>query len=197
MKKNVKFKQVLIITVIILLFQPVLINLSSPQSGQVFANEGISRSKAYAGLAFTTLLAYSIRNFRRDSEGSSWSEETIDYDNDDLYWLARAVTGEARGEPYRGQIAVAAVIINRVKSEEFPDTIYDVIYQPGQFAAVDDGQINLAPVDSAYSAAREALRGNDPSQGALYFYNPDTARTLWWLETREKTVRIGDHVFAE
>ena len=193
-----RYKKIIVIIIIMLFIHPMIINILSPSRGQVSANQGIDRGKAYLGLALTGLVVYGLKNFRGDSqEEITREEESFDYDNEDLYWLARAVTGEARGEPYRGQIAVAAVIINRARDEGFPYTIYEVIYQPGQFAAVDDGQINLAPVDSAYSAAREALRGNDPSQGALYFYNPDTARTLWWLETRDKTVRIGDHVFAK
>ncbi len=116
---------------------------------------------------------------------------------DEIKLLARVVHGEARGEPYEGQVAVAAVILNRVASSNFPDTIEEVVYQEGQFIAVEDGQYNLDPGESALQASVEALEGEDPSEGAYYFYNPMTARTFWWLRTIEKTVQIGNHVFAK
>ncbi|ACL69550.1 cell wall hydrolase [Halothermothrix orenii] len=115
----------------------------------------------------------------------------------ELELLARAIHAEARGEPFIGQVAVGAVIINRVLSPHFPDTFYGVIYQPGQFTAVVDGQINLTPNRTAFRAAREALKGNDPTMGALYYYNPKTAENKWWFATRRLLVTIGDHVFAK
>lgn len=114
----------------------------------------------------------------------------------ELELLARVIYGEARGEPFIGQVAVGAVVINRVLSSRFPDTFYGVIYQPGQFTCVADGQINLQPDSTAYRAAREALRGIDPTLGALYYYNPKTARNRWWFKNRRTTVTIGNHVFA-
>ena len=117
------------------------------------------------------------------------------YTNSDLYLLAKCVHAEARGEPYVGQVAVAAVILNRVKSAEFPNTISGVIYQPWAFTAVNDGQINLEPNDSAYSAAKDAMNGWDPSYGCLYYYNPETA-TSKWIWSRQTVVTIGKHVFA-
>lgn len=115
----------------------------------------------------------------------------------DIDLLARAIHGEARGEPFIGQVAVGAVIINRVLSSYFPDTFYEVIYQKGQFSAVDDGQINLPPNRTAYRAAMEALKGTDPTMGALYFYNPRTAKNQWWFKTRRMLVTIGDHIFTK
>lgn len=115
----------------------------------------------------------------------------------ELDLLARAVYGEARGEPYLGQIAVAAVIINRVLSWQFPDTFAQVIYQQGQLSAVGDGQINLRPNRTAYRAARAALKGNDPTNGALYFYNPKTATRVSFFKGRRVITRIGDHLFVE
>ena len=115
----------------------------------------------------------------------------------ELNLLARAVHGEARGEPYIGQVAVAAVIINRVLSPSFPNTFAQVIYQGGQFSAVSDGQINLAPNQTAYRAAREALNGSDPTKDALYFYNPDTATRVSFFEGRRVITKIGNHVFVE
>lgn len=115
--------------------------------------------------------------------------------NNDLYLLAKCVYAEARGESYTGQVAVAAVILNRVKSADFPNTIAGVIYQPWAFTAVNDGQINLEPNQTAYSAARDALNGWDPTYGALYYYNPRTA-TNKWIYSKKTTVTIGKHVFA-
>ncbi len=120
---------------------------------------------------------------------------TNGYSSSDIYLLAKCVHAEARGEPYVGQVAVAAVILNRVKSPEFPNTISGVIYQPWAFTAVNDGQINLEPNDSAYSAAKDAMNGWDPSYGCLYYYNPETA-TSKWIWSRQTVVTIGKHVFA-
>lgn len=120
---------------------------------------------------------------------------TASYTSQDLYLLAKCVHAEARGEPYVGQVAVAAVVLNRVDSPEFPNTISGVIYQPWAFTAVHDGQINLEPNESAYSAAKDALNGWDPTYGCLYYYNPETA-TSEWIWTRTTVVTIGKHVFA-
>ncbi|MGM0499392.1 MAG: cell wall hydrolase [Bacillota bacterium] len=115
----------------------------------------------------------------------------------ELNLLARAIHGEARGEPYLGQVAVAAVIINRVLSRQFPNTFAQVIYQGGQFSAVSDGQINLTPNQTSYRAARDALRGSDPTNGALYFYNPKTATRVSFFRGRRVITKIGDHLFIE
>lgn len=113
----------------------------------------------------------------------------------DLNLLARCIYAEARGEPYVGQVAVAAVVLNRVKSASFPNTIAGVIYQPWAFTSVNDGQINYTPNDSAYKAAQDALNGWDPSYGSLYYYNASTA-TSKWIYSRKTVVTIGKHVFA-
>lgn len=115
--------------------------------------------------------------------------------NSDLYLLAKCVYAEARGEPYTGQVAVAAVILNRVESANFPNTISGVIYQPWAFTAVHDGQISLEPDQTAYNAARDALNGWDPTYGCLYYYNPITA-TSQWIYSRQTVVEIGEHIFA-
>ncbi len=115
----------------------------------------------------------------------------------DKQLLARAVNGEARGEPYEGQVAVAAVILNRVRHSSFPNTISGVIYQPGAFTAVSDGQINV-PIDpnsTVYKACTDALSGWDPSNGAIYYFNPDTA-TNKWIWSRPLIVKIGKHRFC-
>lgn len=117
------------------------------------------------------------------------------YTNSDVNLLARLIYGEARGESYTGQVAVAAVVLNRVKSSSFPNTISGVIYQPYAFTAVSDGQINLTPNATALKAAKDALNGWDPTGGAIYYYNPSTA-TSKWIYSRKVTVTIGRHVFA-
>lgn len=113
----------------------------------------------------------------------------------DLYLLAKCVYAEARGEPYVGKVAVAAVILNRVEHPDFPNTIAGVVYQPWAFTAVYDGQINLEPDQDSYSAAQDALNGWDPTYGSIYYYNPATA-TSQWIFSRETVVTIGRHVFA-
>lgn len=110
--------------------------------------------------------------------------------------LARIINGEARGEPYEGQVAVGAVVLNRVKSPSFPNTIAGVVYQPGAFTAVIDGQINAGMYSSSYSAARDALNGWDPSGGAIYYYNPATA-TSSWIWSRPVIKQIGRHKFCK
>jgi len=116
----------------------------------------------------------------------------------DIQLLARCVNGEARGEPYIGQVAVAAVILNRVKHPSFPNTLAGVIYQPGAFTAVQDGQINV-PIDpnsTVYKACTDAMNGWDPSEGAIYYYNP-AKTTNKWIYSREVIKTIGKHVFAK
>ena len=116
-------------------------------------------------------------------------------DGEDVYLLASVIHGEARGEPYEGQVAVGAVVLNRVESDNFPDTIAGVIYQNGAFDAVRDGQISLTPNETAIQAAIDALSGNDPTEGALYYWNPTTA-TSRWIWSVPITTSIGNHVFG-
>ncbi|RNB91972.1 spore cortex-lytic enzyme [Brevibacillus fluminis] len=110
--------------------------------------------------------------------------------------LARLVYSEARGESYTGQVAVAAVVMNRLQSSEFPKTIRDVIFQAGAFTATDDGQFWLTPDSTAYLAAQDAVRGWDPSGNALYYFNPITA-TSKWIWTRPQIKQIGHHIFTK
>ncbi len=117
------------------------------------------------------------------------------YRESELSLLARLVSGEARGEPYIGQVAVAAVVLNRVRSDEFPDTVSGVILQPGAFDAVWDGQFDMTPTDSAVRAARDAMNGWDPTGGCTYYYNPSTA-TNEWIWSRQVQLTIGQHAFA-
>lgn len=113
----------------------------------------------------------------------------------DSYLLARLVYGEARGEPYTGQVAVAAVVLNRVDSSSYPNTISGVIYESGAFTAVSDGQINLTPNDTAIRAAKDAMSGWDPTSGCLFYYNPSTA-TNAWIRSKTVVLTIGEHAFC-
>ena len=127
---------------------------------------------------------------------SSSSSSSSNYSDADVQLLARLIYGEARGESYVGQVAVGAVVMNRIKSSSFPNTMSGVIYQGYAFTAVADGQINLTPDANAKKAARDAMNGWDPTYGAIYYYNPATA-TSAWIFSRKTTVTIGNHVFAK
>ena len=141
------------------------------------------------GIAGTkTLNAMGIYNSSNSSSSSSNSTN--------LNLLSRLVYGEARGEPYSGQVAVAAVVLNRVKSSSFPNTVSGVIYQSGAFDVVSDGQINMTPNETAKKAAQDAINGWDPSYGAIYYFNPSTA-TNKWIWSRPMTVKIGKHRFCK
>ena len=123
------------------------------------------------------------------------SQEAASSDDGDLALLARLISAEARGEPYQGQVAVGAVVLNRMKHPSFPNTMSGVIYQPGAFSCIDDGQFNEPVADSAYRAAQDALNGVDPSGGAIYYFNPVTA-TNKWIWSRPLIVQIGNHRFC-
>ena len=142
--------------------------------------DGIAGTKTLSAMGITS----------SSSSGSSSSNSS------DLNLLARAIYGEARGESYTGQVAVGAVILNRVKSSSFPNTIAGVIYQSGAFDAVSDGQINLTPDSTAKKAAQDAMNGWDPTYGAIYYFNPNTA-TNKWIWSRPMTVTIGKHRFCK
>ena len=142
------------------------------------------------GIAGTsTLKAMGINSSSSNSNGSS------SY-NSNLNLMSRIIYGESRGEPYTGQVAIGAVVMNRVKSSSFPNTISGVIYQAGAFDAVSDGQINLTPDSTAKKAAQDALNGWDPSYGAIYYFNPATA-TNKWIWSRPMTITIGKHRFCK
>lgn len=117
------------------------------------------------------------------------------FSSSEVYLLAKTIYAEGRGEPYVGQVAIAAVVLNRVRNSAFPNTISGVVYQKHAFTAVSDGQINLTPNDTAMRAARDAIAGWDPTGGALYYYNPAVATSAWIFDRQTITV-IGKHVFA-
>ena len=127
---------------------------------------------------------------------TSSSSSNSSYSSQDVYLLAKCIHAEARGEPYVGQVAVGAVVLNRVRSSSCPNTIAGVIYQPYAFTAVIDGQMNLEPNETAYNAARDAMNGWDPTNGCIYYYNPATA-TSSWIWSRPVMITIGKHNFAK
>lgn len=129
-----------------------------------------------------------------ENKGGSSSSST-EYSSGDLYLLAKCIYAEARGESYTGQVAVGAVILNRVASSKFPNTISGVVYQKNAFTAVTDGQINLSPDQTALNAAQDAMNGWDPTYGCIYYYNPAVA-TSSWIFSRQTVTTIGKHVFA-
>ncbi len=145
------------------------------------AVDGIAGPKTLAAMGITS-----------SSSGSSSSSSN----SSNVNLLARLIYGEARGEPYTGQVAVGAVVMNRVKSSSFPNSISGVIYQSGAFDAVRDGQINLTPDATAKKAAQDAINGWDPTYGAIYYFNPSTA-TNKWIWSRPMTVTIGRHRFCK
>lgn len=160
----------------------------------------MKKGKAIKIIILLTILILLITNFSVIKNLFTPKVEAASNSNStsDVQLLARAINGEARGEPYEGQVAVGAVILNRVKASNFPNTISGVIYQPGAFTAVSDGQINVALEDSAtvVKAARDAINGWDPSGGAIYYFNPNTATNSWiWSRPLIKT--IGKHRFCK
>lgn len=157
--------------------------------------DGICGKATYAALGMNDSVRV-LENGDKDApSGGQGGSGASDYTSSDLYLLARCIYGEARGESYTGQVAVGAVVLNRVESSQFPNTISGVIYQKGAFTAVDDGQINLTPDQTAINAARDAMNGWDPTYGCLYYYNPATA-TSSWIFSRQTVTTIGRHVFA-
>lgn len=149
--------------------------------------DGVVGKATYAALGMND--SYNVLNGQRPSASSTT------YTSSDLYLMAKAIYAEGRGESYTGQVAIGAVILNRVKSPSFPNSVSGVIYQPGAFTAVSDGQINLEPDQTAYDAARDAFNGWDPTYGCLYYYNPAKATSAWIFNRQTVTV-IGRHVFA-
>ena len=128
--------------------------------------------------------------------GSGTSSSANGYSSNDIYLLARIIAAEARGESYTGQVAVGAVVLNRVQHSSFPDTISGVVYQSGAFSAVRDSNWNVAPDDTAKKAARDAINGWDPTGGAIYYYNPAKTSNKW-IRSRPVVTTIGRHVFCK
>lgn len=152
--------------------------------------DGIAGISTYKALGMND----SVRVLENDKKNGGNSAGS-NYTSSDLYLLAKCIYAEARGESYTGQVAVGAVVLNRVASSQFPNTVSGVIYQRHAFTAVSDGQINLEPDKTAMNAAQDAMNGWDPTYGCLYYYNPAVA-TSSWIFGRQTVTTIGKHVFA-
>lgn len=153
--------------------------------------DGVVGKATYKALGMT-----GSYNALLQQSGSSSSNGSVGgFSSSDVYLLAKTIYAEGRGEPYIGQVAIGAVVLNRVRSAQFPNTISGVVYQKHAFTAVTDGQINLTPNETAMKAARDAINGWDPSGGAIYYYNPAVATSAWIFDRQTVTV-IGKHVFA-
>ena len=141
-----------------------------------------------------TLKELGINGNSSNSNSGNTSGSSVN--NSDLYLLSKLIHAEARGESYRGKVAVAATVLNRVASSSFPNTIAGVIYQKGAYTCVDDGQINLEPDNDSKKAAQDAINGWDPTSGCVYYFNPNTA-TSGWIWTRPQVITIGKHIFCK
>ncbi len=155
--------------------------------------KGVRAVQKYNGLTVDGIAGPQTLRVMGISSGSNSASTSVS--QSDVNLLARIISAEARGEPYEGQVAVGAVVLNRVEHPSFPDTFAGVIYQDGAFTAITDGQFQQPVADSAYRAARDALNGWDPSGGAIYYYNPDKTSNQW-IRSRPVIKRIGNHLFA-
>ena len=165
----------------------------------IYGSKTLSAVKAFQrknGLTVDGIAGQKTLSAMGINSSSSGSNAGNNTNSNDVNLLARVIYGEARGEPYTGQVAVGAVIMNRVKHNSFPNTLASVIYQSGAFDAVADGQVNLSPDSTAKKAAQDAINGWDPSYGAIYYFNPSTA-TNKWIWSRPLTVVIGKHRFCK
>ena len=154
--------------------------------------DGVVGKSTYKALGMNS--SYQILANGSTSSGNA-TGSVNGFSSSDVYLLARTIYAEGRGEPYTGQVAIGAVVLNRVRNAAFPNTVSGVVYQKHAFTAVSDGQINLTPDDTAMRAARDAINGWDPTGGALYYYNPAVATSAWIFDRQTVTV-IGRHVFA-
>ena len=165
----------------------------------IYGSKTLSAVKAFQrknGLTVDGIAGQKTLSAMGINSSSSGSNAGNNTNSNDVNLLARVIYGEARGEPYTGQVAVGAVIMNRVKHNSFPNTLASVIYQSGAFDAVADGQVNLSPDSTAKKAAQDAINGWDPSYGAIYYFNPSTATNKWiWSRPQIKT--IGNHIFCK
>lgn len=215
MKRTVKFLFSVFVFIISVSFSVSSLSKIGSMGNEVSAIQQVLKDKGYYngnidGI-YGTATKNSVLNFQSDNGlksdgiagsdtlsalGIKGSEDSFgEYNSADYELLARIISAEARGESYLGQVAVGAVVLNRIEHPSFPDTLSGVVYQNGAFSCLNDGQFYEPITDSAYSAARDAINGLDPSGGAVYYYNPATA-TSKWIFNREVITTIGNHVFC-
>lgn len=204
--KNILIKStsILLIIIIALLINSVIFTnpIITPQTEAA----GISNSDVLTGVGLAVILYLLFESIDNDNLSSEEIDNIeperpdsyeINIDSFNVELLAKAIYAEARGEVFEGQIAVGAVIVNRMKSPNFPNTIRKVLYQPNQFKCIENGYIDQTPNQTAYRAARRAINGEDPSKGALFFFNPDKSEDPAAFDNYQITVRIGNHIFAK
>lgn len=214
MKRVVKFITVFLLFAGLLCMQSGALSKMGSRSDEVRAIQQALKNRGYYNYTvdgiFGTRTKNAVMSFQRDSGlkvdgiagvntlralGITGNASVGGFSSSDYDLLARIISAEARGEPYLGQVAVGAVILNRIEHPSFPDTMSGVIYQKGAFSCLYDGQFYEPVSDSAYSAARDAINGLDPSGGAIYYYNPSTA-TNKWIYSRPLITTIGSHRFC-
>ncbi len=155
--------------------------------------DGVVGKDTYKALGMNN--SYNALVNQGQQSGQSNNNGVNGFSSADVYLLAKTIYAEGRGEPYTGQVAIGAVVMNRIRHPSFPNTVSGVVYQKHAFTAVSDGQINLTPNETAMKAARDAMNGWDPTGGAIYYYNPAVA-TSSWIFSRQTIATIGKHVFA-
>ncbi|MFP4199027.1 MAG: cell wall hydrolase [Halanaerobium sp.] len=200
--QKIHYKKILIILVSIMLLNSLFLPSLLPVSEIKAAS--IEKEDVYTGLGLVFLMVVFSGSDKEEEKDKKQeeveSDEFYDHKNfsaDEIEILASIINAEARGESYKGKVAVGAVIINRVYDPSFPDSIKEVVYQSGQFTPVDNGMIDLSPNSDAFKAAYDAVNGEDPSKGSLYFYNPEKSKNPDFFAKREKVVTIGNHVFLK
>lgn len=189
------FKNIIISLVFLLIINSLLIPAVFEQR-RVQASSSIEKEDVYAGLGLMFLMIVLSGN----SSSQDKRDDFYNYKNfnaDEMEVLASIIHAEARGESYKGKVAVGAVILNRVYHPSFPNTIKEVVYQSGQFKPVENGMININPDDASFKAAYDAVGGIDPSNGSLYFYNPKKSQNPEFFAKRTKIVQIDNHVFLK
>ncbi|ADO77171.1 cell wall hydrolase [Halanaerobium praevalens] len=193
--QQLNFKKTIILLTLIMITNMVFLPyISSVPTARAAS---IEKDDIYTGLGLMFLFIVLGSDNDKTKVDSDDFYSYRDFSSKEMEVLASIINAEARGESYRGKVAVGAVIINRVYHPSFPNTIKDVVYQPGQFTPVRNGMINLKPSSEAYKAAYAAVEGEDPSRGSLYFYNPRTAKNQSFFAKRKKMVKIGNHVFLK
>ena len=216
MKKSIKFCICIILAVILSVTSVFALSKIGSRSEEVRSIQQALKKKGYFNSKvdgiFGTITLNAVKRFQKDNKlkvDGIVGKQTLKalgitngnnnsygkYSSSDYELLARLISAEARGEPYTGQVAVGAVVLNRIKHPSFPDTLSGVVYQKGAFSCLDDGQFYKPIADSCYSAARDAINGLDPSGGAIYYYNPVTA-TNKWIRSRKIITTIGKHRFC-
>lgn len=210
--KNILIKSVSFLLIFLLLIVFNSIIFQNPKLTPISSAATLNNNDIITGLGIAFILYLFFESIDKDNDTLNQQKEEppdlkvenktepkydIKINSINIDLLAKAIYAEARGESLTGQIAVGAVIINRLNSPDFPNTVYDVLYQPGQFTCVENGHIDKTPNQTAYTAAQRAINGEDPSNGALFFYNPEKSIDPHAFDEYVITAVIGDHVFAK